>query len=84
MFSTLALYRFFLTTSLFTASLSLLNPAGTGTNLLTSSSSTIFSNCLNLSISTLSASDFKLAKSVLLAKLDASTPVAFLKSAYVA
>ena len=38
----------------------------------------------NLSISNLSTSDFKLAKSVFSAKSDASTPAAVFKSAFVA
>ena len=38
----------------------------------------------NLSISNLSTSDFKLAKSVFLAKSDVSTPVALFRSASIA
>ena len=44
----------------------------------------VFSIFLNLSISNLSTSDFKLAKSVFLAKSDASAPVSFFKSPFVA
>ena len=58
-------------TSFFTTSLSLLKSTGTGTNLLTPKLSTLLFKLLkllgilfNLSISTLSPSDFKLAKSV--------------------
>ena len=58
-------------TSFFTASLSLLKSTGTGTNLSTPKLSTLLFKLLkllgilfNLSISTLSPSDFKLAKSV--------------------
>ena len=47
-----------------------------------------FSNCLNylvhLSISNLSTSDFKLAKSTFLANFYESTPAAFFKSTFVA
>ena len=62
-------YTVFLTTSFFTTSLSLLKSTGTGTN---------------LSISNLSTSVFKLTKSDCAANLDASVPVAFFKSAFVA
>ena len=58
-------------TSFFTTSLSLLKSTGTGTNLSTPKLSTLLFKLLkllgilfNLSISTLSPSDFKLAKSV--------------------
>ena len=54
-FLILALYTYFLTTSFFTTSLSLIKSTGTGTN---------------SSISNLSKSDFKLAKSAFLAKDD--------------
>ena len=69
--------------------LSLLESTGTGASLLTSNLSTFFFKLLklvvtfcNLSISNLYPSDFKLAKSVFLAKSDVSTPVAFFKSAF--
>ena len=87
----MALYRSFLTTSLFTASLSLYKRTGTGTKLPTSYLSTLLFQLLkvvgpffNLSISNLSTSDFKLVKSVFLANFDVSTPVALFKSAFVA
>ena len=38
----------------------------------------------NLSLSNLSTSDFKLAKSTFLEKADVSTPVAFFKSDFIA
>ena len=61
--------QFFLTTSFFTASLSLLQSTGTGTN---------------LSISNLSASVFKLAKFYLNAKLEVSIYMIVLISVFVA
>ena len=67
----LALCQSFLTTSLFTTSLSLLKTTGTGTNLSTFNSSTFlfkfhifFGKFFNLSISSLSTFDFQLVKSV--------------------
>ena len=60
----------FLVTSCFTTSLSLLKSTA--------------SNSDNLSISNLSTSDFKLAKSSFLAYCDSSTPAAFFKSDFVA
>ena len=64
--------------------LSLLKSTGTGTNLLTSNLFILFFKffklvgaCFNLSISNLSTLDFKLTKSVFLAKDDLSTPAAF-------
>ena len=84
-FFILALYTSFLTTSVFTTSLSLLKSTGTGTNLSTSNLSTLLFKLIkplgtffNLSISNLSTLDFKLAKLTFLAKSDVSTPVAFL------
>ena len=81
----------FLITSFFTTSLSLLQSAGTGTNLSTSNLSTLLFKLLklvgtffNLSMPNLSTSDFKLAKSVFLAKSDVSTLVAFFKSVFLA
>ena len=62
-------YTVFLTTSFFTASVSLLKSAGNGTN---------------LSISNLSISAFKLAKSDLAAGLDVSSLAASFKSAFLA
>ena len=62
-------YTVFLTTSFFTASLSLLKSTGTGAN---------------LSISNLSTSVFKLAKFDFSAKLLTSTCDIFCKSAFVA
>ena len=62
-------YTFFLTTSFFTTSLSLLKSTGTGAN---------------LSISNLSTSIFKLAKFVFNAKLEVSTCEIFLISVFVA
>ena len=78
----LKLYASFLTSSLFTASLSLLKSAGTGTNLSTSNLSILLFKLVklvgtfNLSIFNLSTINFKLAKSG-----DVPTPVAFFKSA---
>ena len=87
----LALYTSFLTRSFFTTSLSLLKSTRTGTILSTANLSTLLLKLLKLlgtffnsSISKLSTSDFKLAKSVFLAKSDVSTPVAIFKSAFVA
>ena len=72
-----ALHTLFLTTSVFTKSLSLLKSTGTGTNLSTSSLSTLLSKFLelvatffNLSISNLSISHFILGKSTFLANFD--------------
>ena len=90
-FLTKSLYSVFLTTSVFTTSLSLLKSTETGTNLSTSNLSTLLfklfklvDTFFNLSISHFSTSDFKLAKSVFLAKDDVSTFVAFLNSDLVA
>ena len=90
-FLILALYSSFLTTSFFTTSLSFLKLIGADTNLSTSNLSyllfkliTLVGTFFNLSISNLSMSDYKLAESVVLAKSDVSTPVAFFKSAFVA
>ena len=90
-FITLALYTSFLTTSFFTASLSLLKSTGTGTNLSTFNLSTLLFKFLkligtffSLSISNLPTLDFKLAKSTFLANVDVSTPLAFFKSTFVA
>ena len=69
----------FLTTSFFTAWLSLLKRTRTGTNLSKSYLSTLlfnqFGTYSNLSICKLSTSDFKLAKSTFLANFDVLTPV---------
>ena len=70
-FLILALYTSFSTTSVFTTSLSLLKSTGTDFYLSASNSD-------NLSISNLSTTSFKLAKSSFLANWDVSTPVAFL------
>ena len=59
----------FLTTSLFTTSLNLLNSTGTAANLSMSNSST---------------SVFRLAKCVFSAKLEVSTGVTFFRSVFVA
>ena len=74
----------------FTTSLSLLTFTGTSTNLSTLIYLLYFSNFLNevvlffnLSISNLSTSDFKLAKSACLPNFDVSTPAAFFKSTFV-
>ena len=87
----LALYTSFITIQFFATSVSLLKSTGTGTHLSTCNLSTSLYELLkllgiffNLSMSDLSTSDFKLAKSVFLAKSDISTPVAFLKSFFVA
>ena len=76
---------------IFTTSLSLLKSTATGTNLSSSSLSTLFFKLLkllgtlfNFSISDLSTSDFKLAKSVFLAKSNVSTPAAIFKSGLLA
>ena len=68
-FFTLELYTSFLTTSFFITSLNLLKSTGTSNN---------------LSASNLSTLDFKLAKSIFLAKDYVSIPVAFFKSVFVA
>ena len=67
-----------------------LKSTGTGTNLLTSSLSTLFFTLLkligtlfNLSISNLSTLDFKVAKSIYLTNFDVSGPAGFFKSAFV-
>ena len=92
-FLILAFYTSFLTTSFFTASLSLLKSTGTGTNLQKSYLSTLLFKLLkfkslklvfSLSISNLSTLKFKLVKSTFLANFDVSTPVAIFKSAFVA
>ena len=78
----------FLTTSFFTASLSLLKSTGTATNLPTSKLSTLLFKLFN-SVGTFSIlskffSDFKIPKSVFSENFDVSTPVAFFKSGFVA
>ena len=87
----LTLYTSYLKTSLFTAWLSLLKSTGTGTNL--SASSFIYlifklfkliGTFFNLSICNLSTSDFKLVKLTFLRNFDTSTPVAFIKPAFIA
>ena len=87
----LALYSVLLTTSFFTALLSLLKSTGVVSNFPISNLSTLLfkrfkplGTFLNLSISNLSTLDFKLAKLKFLATFDVSTPVAFFKSALVA
>ena len=84
----LALYtstHLFLTTPLFTTSLSLLKSTVTGTNLSTLLFKLfqLVGSFSNLSISNLSNLDFKFAESTFLANFDVSTPVAFFKSAFV-
>ena len=73
-FFILALYAYFFTTSVFTASLGLLKSTVAGTNLSISSLSTLRFKLLklvySLSISNLSTLEFKLAKSTFLAKDD--------------
>ena len=78
-------------TLFFTTSLSLFKSVATGTKLSTSNLSTLLFKLLklvgtffSLSISNLSPLDFKLAKSNFLANFYISTPVAFLKSPFVA
>ena len=80
------LHTSFLTTSVFTTSLSLFKSTGAGTNLSTSTLTTSLFHLLkllgtffNLSISII----YKLAKSVFLAKSNVSTPVTFFKSVFV-
>ena len=68
-FATNLSYAVFLTTSFFTTSLSLHKSAWTG---------------INLPISNLSASAFRLAKLDFAASLDISIPVAFFKSVFLA
>ena len=87
----LSIIWIFLPTSFFATSLSLLKSPGTGNNLSTSNLSTLLfkffkllGTFFNISISNLPASDFKLAKSTLLANCDLSTPAAFFKSAFAA
>ena len=90
-FFILALYTSFLTTSFFTASLSLLKSGRTGTNLSTSSLSIYFSNCLNYLVH-FSIYQYLIylhrilneLKQFFLAKSDVSTLVAFFKFAFVA
>ena len=84
-FLILALYSIFLTTSFFTALLSLLKSTGTGANLSISNLSTLLftlfklvGKLFNLSISNLSTSVFKLTRSDFAANLDVLIPVAFL------
>ena len=86
-----ALYTSYLTTSFFTASLSLLKSTGIGTNLSTSNLSTLIfklfklvGSFLNLLIFNLSKLYFKLAKSNFLANFEVSTPAAFFNSTFVA
>ena len=85
----LALYPSFLMASFFTASLSLFESTGTGTiyqnlNLLTLLFKwlKLVGTFFNLSISNLSTSDVKLARSTSVANFDVSAPVAFFKSAF--
>ena len=80
-----------MTKSFFTTSLSLLKSTGAGTNLSTSNLSPLLFKLLklvgtffNLSTSNLPTSDFQSAKSTFLGNYDASTPVAFFKSAFIA
>ena len=68
---------------IFTTSLSLLKSTGRGTNLSTSISSTLLSNCLNY-LEHLSTLDFKLAKLTFLANFDVSAPVSVFKSGFLA
>ena len=89
-FLTNSLYPLFLKTSFFTILLSLLESTGVVSNFPISILSTLFFKLLKLfgtfvilSISNLSTPDFKLAKSVFLAKLDVSTPAAFFRSTFV-
>ena len=90
-FLTNSFYSAFLTTSSFTTSLNLLKSLETGNTSSTSNLSTLvfklfklLGTLFNLSISSLSTSDFKLAKSVFLANYDVPTPVAFFKPDFVA
>ena len=85
-----SLFSVFLTT-FFTSILNLLKPTGVVSNFPISSLSTLlfkllklFGTIFNLSMSNLSTLDFKLAISIFLAKSDVSTPIAFLKSDFVA
>ena len=87
----LALQTSFLTTSFLTISLSLLKSTGAGTDLSTPNLYTLLLKFLKLldtfyklSISNLSASDFKLAASVFSVKSNLSTHAAFFKSGFVA
>ena len=80
-----------MTASFFSTSLKLLKSTGTGNKLSTSTLSTLIfklhklvGRFYNLSISNLSTSDIKLAKSTFLAKDDVSVPVVFFKSIFVA
>ena len=81
----------FLTTVIFTTSLSLLKSTGTSTNLSTSNLSNLLFKLFklvgiffNLSISNLSTLDFRFAESTFSENLDVSTHVAFLKPAFAA
>ena len=78
-FFILALYTYFLATSLFTTSIRLLKSRGAGTNLSRSNLSTLLFKLFklvitffNLSLSSLSTLDFELAKSTFLANFDVS------------
>ena len=75
---------------IFTTLLSLLKSTGVLSNFpifnlptLLSKLPKLFGTFFNLSMSNLSISDFKLAKSVFLTKSDVSTPVAFFKSVFI-
>ena len=79
-----------MTASFFSTSLKLLKSTGTGNKLSTSTLSTLIfklhklvGRFYNLSISNLSTSDIKLAKSTFLAKDDVSVSVVFFKSIFV-
>ena len=83
--SSILLTLIFLTTSFFTKLFSLLESTETVINLSASNLSTLLFKLLKplgLSFS-LSTSNIKLAKSTFSANFDVSTPVAFLKSAFV-
>ena len=88
MFFISALYTSFLTTSFLTTSCSLLVSTEIGTKISTSYLYTVpfklVGTFLNLSISDLSTSDFKLVKSICLAKDDVSSLVALFKYIFVA
>ena len=76
-FLILAYYTSFLTTSFFTTSRCLVKLTGTCINFPKFNLSTLH---FKFSISNLSRSDFKLAKSTFFAKDDVSAPIAFFKS----
>ena len=94
-FLILVIYTSFSTTSCFTTSLSLLKSTAAGSNLPTLFYLLYFWNCLNYfvhfliyqyfysSISNLSTSDYRLARSTFLANFVVSIHAAFFKSAFV-